>query len=492
MQSPTLAMLVRREAEIAGFVKEAFYTPILELSGFSASGGKLKDGAEAGRIAAACAGREVTVTGVQRAIRSVAPPRLYDLTTLQRDANRLLGYTAQQTLDYAQSLYEGKMLTYPRTDAKFITADMRGAVLEILGDVGFTPDIDRIIGAVSDHHAIIPTLESRAADIKSLPTGEGEIFALASGRLIAAVSPKHVYEAVTVTLDCGGNVFTAKGRVIIDAGWKTVSSADEAADEGYSHLPPLSEGQRFESAAVTVKEGFTKPKPHHTEDSILKAMETAGAEDMPDEAERKGLGTPATRAAILETLVKRGYVERVKKNLIPTERGRSLIAVLPAALTSAQLTAEWENKLLQVQKGELDGAAFMSGIAAFTKAIILDNAAPKPGFISLFPQGGPASPPLGACPRCGSPVREAGKGFFCDGGTCGFKLWKESKFWTAKKKPLTARIVSALLKNGRAEISGLHSERTGKKYDAAVILSDTGDKFPGFKLEFNRSGRAQK
>ena len=492
VQSPTLAMLVRREAEIAGFVKEPFYTPTLDLSDFTAGGEKLKDRAVADSIAAACDGQSATVTEIERVKKTVAPPKLYDLTTLQRDANRVLGYTAQETLDYVQSLYEKKAVSYPRTDSKFITADMRDTVLKILGDTGFTPDIDRIVGAVSDHHAIIPTLESLNTDLDALPTGERGVFNLVRKRLIEAVSSKHVYEAVTVTLNCGGNVFTAKGKTVIEAGWKTDGSADENEDEESSGLPPLSKGQTYDSVAVTVKEGFTKPKPHHTEDTILKAMETAGAEDMPDDAERKGLGTPATRAALLEALVKRGFVERVKKNLIPSDKGKKLISVLPDALTSAKLTADWEHMLLQVQRNELDGADFMDGIAEFTRSIVRSNAAPKPEFTALFPEAKkPDAPELGKCPRCGSPIREGQKGFFCDKRDCGFKIWRNSKFWVAKKKPLTAAIVAALLQDGRVKLKGLFSEKTGRKYDATVLLYDNGEGFVNFRMEF-AAGRAKK
>jgi len=329
VQSPTLTMLVGREADISTFVKEPFYTPMLDLGGFTASGGKHKDRSAADTIANLCSGKRAAVTNVERITKTAAPPKLYDLTTLQRDANRLLGYTAQQTLEYIQSLYEKKLASYPRTDAKHITADMRDTVFKILGETDFVPDVERIVGAVSDHHAIIPTLESRNTDISALPTGEREVFELVRKRLTAAVSPKHIYEAVTATIDCGGNTFTAKGKNIITAGWKTQADEDEKTEDGTAALPELSKGQTFDSVAATVKEGTTTPPKHHTEDTLLSAMETAGAEDMPEDAERKGLGTPATRAAIIEKLIKSGFAERSKKNLLPTDKGKNLIAVLP-------------------------------------------------------------------------------------------------------------------------------------------------------------------
>ena len=486
VQSPTLAMLVKREADIAGFVKEPFFTPTLDLGGFIANGEKLKDRNAAETIAAVCDGQNAVVTEIDRQRKTIAPPKLYDLTSLQRDANRLLGYTAQQTLDYIQSLYEKKIASYPRSDSKHITADMRDTVLKIIGDTDFTPDIDRIVGAVTDHHAIIPTLESKNADISTLPSGESEVFALVSKRLMAAVSPKHIYEAVMVTFDCAANAFTAKGKTVIEAGWKKQVDTDENEDdEDSAALPELSKDQTFYSVAASVKEGATSPPKHYTEDTLLSAMENAGAEDMPDDAERKGLGTPATRAAIIEKLVSTGFVERQKKNLLSTDKGKNLVAVLPDALTSPKLTAEWEHKLKQVERGELDGGAFLDDIASFITAIVRENAAPKPEFVPLFPESKKqASEPLGACPRCGSPVREGVRGFFCDKGSCGFKVWKASKFWTAKKKPLTAEIITDLLKDGRADVNGLYSEKTGKKYDAMVILDDTGDGYVNFKMEF--------
>ena len=501
VQSPTLAMLVQREAEIDGFVKEPFYTPTLDLSAFAASGEKLKDKSAADEIAAACSRGTATITDVERVTKAVAPPKLYDLTGLQRDANRAFGFTAQQTLDYVQSQYERKMLTYPRTDAKYITTDMCDTVLQIVGDIDFTPDVDRLVGKVSDHHAIIPTLESRGADTAAMPSGEREIFELVRRRLIAAVSPKHVYEAVTITVDCGGNLFTAKGKTVITPGWKAVQNVPDEGEDGNaedsSELPALSKGQTFESAGVTVKEGFTKPKAHYTEATILSAMENAGAEDFREiegEVERKGLGTSATRASVLEALVKRGYVERSKKNLLPTAKAKNLIAVLPTALTSAKLTAEWEDKLLRVQRGELNADEFMANISAFIKSIVLSESTAKPEYAALFPnEKQNAAPPLGACPRCGSPVREGANGFFCDGGSCEFKLWKASKFWTAKKKPLTAAIVKALLKDGRVKLTGLFSEKTGNKYDATVLLDDDGGKYVNFKMAFDtQKGKVRK
>ncbi|GHV47673.1 DNA topoisomerase [Clostridia bacterium] len=507
VQSPTLAMIVKREAEIENFVKEPYYTPILDLSGFAATGEKQKDKIAAETIAENCNAKSAVVTNIERVKKTIAPPKLYDLTTLQREANRIYGFTAQQTLDYVQSQYEKQMLTYPRTDSRHITADMRGTVSELLTGIDFDPNIYALVGNVSDHHALLPTVQSLTADLSAIPSGERAVYELVSKRLVAAVSPKHVYEAVTVTFDCGGNTFTAKGKVVIEPGWQTESYSaneskneskiqDESKDKNESEtfelsMPSkLSKNQTFDSVKVTVKEGWSQPKKHHTEDTILSAMETAGATGMPDEAERRGLGTSATRAATLEKLIKSGFVERQKKNLIPTDKGKNLIAILPTSLTSAKLTADWEQKLKQIENGEISANEFMSGITAFTKAIVLDNNKPKPEFASLFPNARKPAPSLGKCLRCGGEVTEWEKGFSCDNNkNCGFRLWKESKFWAAKKKPLTAEIVSVLLKDGRVKLKNLYSEKTGKTYRATVILEDTGGEFVNFRMEFDNSRR---
>jgi len=504
VQSPTLAMLVKREADIASFAVETFYTPVISCPGFIASGERTKDRQAAEAVRNACEGKAAAVRTVVRQKKTESPPKLYDLTALQRDANRLYGYTAQQTLDYAQALYEKKLITYPRTDSRYLTDGMgETAKTVIAGIYKFlrhgvshdTPDLGRIMdsGKVGDHHALIPTLESVVPDMAVMPDSEFRVWSLIAARMVCAVAPAHVYESITATLECGGYEFAAKGKTIIVGGWKEI---DETApdwldvrngnlDDESAPLPIIVEGDTYYIFEAAVKNGKTTPPKHYTEDTLLSAMENAGADDMPDDAERKGLGTPATRAAIIEKIIKAGFVERQKKNLIPTGKGKNLIAVLPEALTSVKLTAEWENRLQLVERGELSECVFMDGIAEFTKSIVVSNSAPKPEFMSLFPESKrQAAESLGVCPRCGSPVREGARGFFCDSRTCGFKIWKESKFWTAKKKPLTASIVAALLKDGRVALKGLYSEKTGKKYDATVVLADTGDGFVNFKMDF--------
>jgi DNA topoisomerase-3 len=488
VQSPTLAMLVKREAEIKGFIKEPFYIAELDAGGFTASSERFTDRAAAEAVISNC--DSATVTSVTQTAKSVAPPKLYDLTTLQREANRSHGFTAQQTLDYAQSLYEKKLATYPRTDSRYLTDDMAEPVDMLVRAINADAPCNagQVINSkkVSDHHAIIPTAAAVSADISALPSGEREVLQLLKTRLVCAVAEPHRYLETVVTLESGGAAFKAKGKTVQYNGWKDYAAANTDADndddEQTATIPEITEGQTF-PAAAKLKEGVTSPPKHFTEDTLLSYMENAGAEETDDSVERKGLGTPATRAAIIEKLVKTGFVERSKKNLLPTDKGVNLIAVLPAALTSAKLTADWENKLLEVQRGVLAADEFMGNISAFTKAIVLDNNAPKPEFAALFPNARKSALPLGKCPRCGNDVTEGAKGFFCESRDCGFKLWKDSKFWTLKKKPLTAEIVARLLKDGRIALKNLYSDKTGKTYSAVVELDDDG-KYVNYKMTF--------
>jgi DNA topoisomerase-3 len=513
VQSPTLALIVNREDEIANFIKTPFYSAELDLGGFTAASERYDDKAAAERVIADCS--TATVTSVTQTEKTVAPPKLFDLTTLQREANKAHGFTAQQTLDYVQSLYEKKYASYPRTDSRYLTDDMAASVAALVGVIAPTVpcEVKQVIkpSAVSDHHAILPTISAVAGDLSALPSGERAILDMLMCRVVCAVGEKHRYLETVVTLEAGGAEFRTRGKVVTHNGWKDYAAAqndganedsdgDDDDEGGDKSLPEIAEGQTF-PAAAKLKEGFTSPPKHHNESSILAAMENAGAEDFKEidgEIERKGLGTSATRAACLEALVKRGYVERSKKNLLPTDKGKNLIAVLPTALTSAKLTAEWEQKLLNVQRGELAADEFMSGIAAFIKAIVLENNAPKPEFANLFPSekrnAASNAPSLGRCPRCGGDVTEWAKGFSCaNNKTCGFKLWKESKFFTAKKKPLTAAIVGRLLKDGKVALKDLYSEKTGKTYNATIFFDGEGaDKmgqYVDFRMDFDNNSK---
>ena len=506
VMSPTLALLVRREADIQAFTSSPFYVPEITCGGFTASGEKLPDKAGAEKIRMESDGQAASVLSVEKQVRTVQPPRLYDLTTLQRECNRIYGYTAQQTLDYVQSLYEKKLATYPRTDSQYLTEDMQATaaslVLWLRGNMPFgkgcagEPDIGRVTDGskVTDHHAIIPTVEIARTGLSELPSGERDILTLIAARLLSATAQAHRFEAVTAVLDCRGHSFTAKGKTVLQTGWKEVEhlhrmglkqSKTEEKESENAALPPLQEGQTFEKVSAGVREGKTSPPKHYTEDSLLAAMETAGTGDMPEDAERKGLGTPATRAAILEKLVSAGFVERRKKQLIPTEKGRNLILVLPDNIKSPVLTAEWESMLKQVERGELAADTFMGQISDMSRALVKEHHAPEERFSSLFPDAKRnGREAVGTCPRCGTSVYEGKKGFFCDNRDCSFALWKENKFFSGKKKTITKPVAAALLKEGRVSVSGLYSEKTGKTYDAVVLLDDTGGKYVNFRLEF--------
>lgn len=505
VMSPTLALLVQREADIQAFVTKPFYIPEISCGGFTASGEKMEEKAAAEQIRTACDGKSATVLSIEKQVKAVQPPKLYDLTTLQRECNRIYGYTAQQTLDYVQSLYEKKLATYPRTDSQHLTGDMQATVTSLIlwlrDNLSFgkvcagEPDIERVTdnSKVTDHHAIIPTVEIARTDLSVLPSGERSVLTLIAARLLCATAQSHKFEAVTAVLDCSGHSFVAKGKTILQNGWKEVEclyragtkekQTDHSENEDVS-LPALKEGQTFEKVCANIREGKTSPPKHFTEDSLLAAMETAGVGDMPEDAERKGMGTPATRAATLEKLVSCGFVQRKKKQLLPTEKGVNLIAVLPEKIKSPLMTAEWESMLKQVEHGELSADAFMTGITEMCKELVKEHSAPEERFAGLFSDAKGNQQAVGTCPRCGAPVVEGKKGFFCDNPDCSFALWKDNKFFTGKKKTLTKSVAAALLKEGRISMSGLYSEKTGKTYDAVVVLDDTGGKYVNFKLEF--------
>ena len=511
VMSPTLALIVQREAEIDAFKPVPFYTVALELPGFTVSGERMADKAAAQRLKTACQGATATVKKVERKEKSEKPPVLSDLTTLQRDANRLLGYTAQQTLDYLQNLYEKKLCTYPRTDSRYLTSDMAEGlpvlvnlvanVMPFRKSIAISCDVAAVINdkKVTDHHAIIPTRNIREADLSALPVGERAVLELVALRLLCAVAEPHTYAETAVTVECAGAEFSAKGRTVRNPGWRALDAAyraglknaepdketeDKALPDG-GRLPELTEGQSLPVAGAAVKEGKTTPPKHFTEDTLLSAMETAGKDEMPEDAERKGLGTPATRAGILEKLVSTGFLERKKSKkqvqLLPSHDAVSLITVLPEQLQSPLLTAEWEYRLGEIERGELSPEDFMAGISTMLKELVGTYQVIK-GTEYLFT---PPREVVGKCPRCGGEVAEMQKGFFCQNKSCNFAIWKNSKWWAMKRKQPTKVIVTALLKDGRARVTGLYSEKSGKTYDATVVLEDDG-KYANFKLEFDR------
>ena len=427
VQTPTLAMIVQRDAEVNGFIKQKYYTSDLNCGGFILSSARIDDENAADTLVSACDGCTVTISSVKREVKTDKAPKLYDLTTLQREANKGFGYTAQQTLDYTQSLYEGKLVTYPRTDSQYLSDDMAQTAFDVakLCDTYFgfgifhTPDIAKVINnsKVSGHHAIIPTSGISTADLSSLPTGEKNILTLIVTKLICATAPAHKYEAVKLTGICNGTEFTATGRTVLDMGWKAYAKQTDKKNEEKS-LPAVSEGQTF-TVQASKGEHFTSPPKPYTEDTLLSAMERAGNEDYDEETEKKGLGTPATRAATIESLVKNGYVERVGKQLRATDRGKELVKVVPDEVKSAKLTAEWESKLQQIEHGSLPEAVFMSGIQQFIADMCRKYGSVDKS-VSLSDGG---HEPIGKCPKCGADVVKGKFGWYCK-GKCGMNIAK--------------------------------------------------------------------
>lgn len=488
--SPTLSLIVQRECDIDAFKPELLYMVQLNCDSFTASSERMKDKSQAEIIKQECCGNSVTVKSTERKEKSERPPLLFDLTTLQRTANRELGYTSQQTLDYLQSLYEKKLCTYPRTDSRYLTDDMVSLIPELVRISADICNAEQPVTMntticnsqkVTDHHAIVPTVSAVSADISVLPTGEREILRLVSRQLLCAVSEPFRYAETVAVLDCVGHIFTVKGRETLADGWKAYTE-----NEPNDRIPPeLKENGEYPVKSVSVKAGETTPPAHFTEDSLLHAMETAGKEDMPEDAERKGLGTPATRAAILEKLIRNGFVERKKSkksvNLIPTHTAFSLITVLPEQLKSPLLTAEWEYRLKQIEHGELRADEFLSDIADMLSDLTKNYHAVQ-GAEVLFPSGRDV---IGRCPRCGSEVTESKKGFFCENTQCRFGMWRDNKFWRSKHVTLTKAQASEMLQGGRVHMKDLYSEKTGKTYDAYVKLDDNGE-FVRYRMEFDR------
>ena len=507
VQTPTLKMLVDRDAAITTFKKEKYYHVRLSLSGVEAASAKIHAAEEAGNLKAACEAAQAVCTSVTREKKTVAPPKLFDLTSLQREANRIYGYTAKQTLDLAQALYEKKLLTYPRTDSSYLTDDMGGTAAQIaallagklpfMQGADFTPEISRLLDSkkVSDHHAIIPTMELAKADLAALPESERNILTLAGARLLMACAEPHIFEAVTAVFSCAGQEFTAKGKTVLAEGWKGLErrfmatlkkKADTEDDEENAlslDVPPFAEGQTFDNPQAAVTEHFTTPPKPHNEASLLSAMERAGNEETDPDAERRGLGTPATRAAIIEKLVNGGFVERKGKQLIPTKSGIELVCVLPEVLTSPQLTADWENNLTQIAKGNADPDSFMTGIETMTRELVSTYPFLSDKEKERFKE---EKPVIGKCPRCGANIYEGRKNYYCANRDCAFTMWKNDRFFEERKVTFSPKIAAALLKDGKAKVKKLYSPKTGKTYDGTILLADTGGKYVNYRIAIQR------
>ena len=504
VQTPTLAMLVDRESKIMNFKKEAYYMAHIMGNGLDAVSEHISDKTEADRIAETCENGQALVTSVVKEEKWVAPPKLYDLTTLQRDANRLFGFTAKQTLEYTQSLYEKKLVTYPRTDSQYLSDDMEGTAKNVIEaifnsllfeqNIMFNPDIKRILNSkkVTDHHAIIPTMEIIKQDLKAIPESEMKILSLCANRLLCVTGEKHIYNSTKAVITCNNTVFKVSGKEVWKNGWKEFedffknsykTTEDKSDTEGEKKLPELCEGMTIAVEQAKVSEHFTRPPKHYTEDSLLSAMERAGAEDMGDEVERKGLGTPATRADIIEKLVKDGFVKREKKQMIPTEDGMKLITILPDVVKSPKLTADWENELTLVSKGEVAAEQFMSGIETMVSDLVKTYHSVSDEYKAMFGTGKGGQEVLGKCPKCGADVVKGKFGAYCT-GKCGMNVGK------ALGVTLSDSQVKSLLQRKKILVKGLKGKKGS--YDAYLIpesiekfsYTKDGKEIKGFQYKF--------
>lgn len=500
VMSPTLALTVMREAAIAAFISEPFYTVKIQMDGFTASSERIKLKGEAEKLAADCKEASAAVTKVERKNRKEKPPLLYDLTTLQREANKIMGYTAQQTLDYTQSLYEKKMVTYPRTDSRYLTEDMAAMIPDLVqktakkfsfSDEAVPVQAGQVINnkKVTDHHAIIPTKTAAETDLSALPAGEQAVLELIARRLVCAVGIPCESDETAVELSCAGSVFKAKGSIVTEPGWKAFISGTESGkedkEEDASSIPDVQNGIELTVREAVCKEGKTVPPKHYTEATLLQAMENADAEEMPEDAERKGLGTPATRAGIIEKLVRTGFLERTgnkkTKYLIPTQKGTALVTILPEQIQSASMTAEWEEKLLEIERGKYSGDAFMGEIEAMISDLVKNYQIVPDAEILMQKQ---KSQEIGKCPVCGNDVIEGAKGWFCANRSCPFALWKQNRYFDSIGKKLTVSVAEKLLANGKVRMKGCKSAKTGKTFDVVLILEIDADGKARFRLDF--------
>ena len=501
VMTPTLAMTVVREAAISAFVPEKFYTVALALAeGSTASSKRFSQKADAEALLSACRKEASTaVQKVERKEKAENPPLLYDLTTLQRDANRLLGFTAQQTLTYAQSLYEKKLITYPRTDSRFLTEDMAASLPDLVTESAKAFGVEDTIPVhaqqfidgrkVTDHHALLPTASMAKADLSALPAGELSILRLISVRLFCAVGEPHRYAETTLTTTCAGEEFTAKGKVVLSEGWKSVERTVLGDILGKKKEPPILPDVQEQSecgiSGAELKEGNTSPPHHFTEDTLLHPMETASAESMPEGVERQGIGTPATRAATIEKLVAKGFLERKgdkkTKALLPTDKGKALITVMPEEIQSADMTADWETKLLRIERGKMDPNEFMTEIKDMISSLVNTTEVVKGANMLM------KNKVAGICPNCGNSVVERERGWFCENRECRFALWKDNAYFKRLGKHLDARMVDKLLRDGRVRLKDCKSPK-GKTYNATVLLAAESDGHSKFSLEFENGG----
>ena len=499
VQTPTLAMLVDRESKIMNFKKEAYYMAHIMGNGLDAVSEHISDKTEAGRIAGACENGQALVTSVVKEEKWVAPPKLYDLTTLQRDANRLFGFTAKQTLEYTQSLYEKKLVTYPRTDSQYLTDEMGEStetlIQMLLGEMPYAegleyqPDVSKVLNSkkVSDHHAIIPTMEVAKADIGELKERSRKILYLISARVLTATADPYIYESHKCQITCNYHTFYLTAKKTKQEGFKAIENKMKQffGVKSEKEEPELDiwAGKHYGPCDSFVSEHFTQPPKQYTEDTLLSAMERAGNEELTEDTEKKGLGTPATRAAIIEKLIQSGFVKREKKNLVPTDDGNVLITVLPDEIKSPKMTAEWEMALNHIAQNTETADEFLNGITELMQELVARYQGISEEKKNQF-QGKAKGEVIGKCPRCGADVREGKVNFYCSDRKCAFTLWKNDKFLASQGKKMDKVAAKKFLSKGKIHYKDLVSRKTGRQYEATVEMVDPGEGNVQFNLIF--------
>ena len=502
VQTPTLAMIVERNQKVTNFKKEQYFEVHLFCRDLEAVSDRMNSLEEAEQLVKQCQGKRCQITRDEEQTKTVQPPKLYDLTTLQRDANRILGYTAQETLDTAQSLYEEKLITYPRTDSQYLSDDMEQTAEELAelldGDLDFLeledyePAVDRNLNSskVSDNHAIIPTSQIRLAGQKALKTKERNILYLIESRFLMATSRAYIYESHKCEVQCEGILFHMLSHRIRQEGFKAIERKmylffGKKLPEEIHQMAEIRLLEDYGPCRAEVQEKWTQPPRQFTEDTLLQAMERAGNEDLAEDTEKKGIGTPATRAGIIEKLISSGFVSRDKKNLVPTNDGNVLITILPDEIKSPAMTAQWEMQLNQIARGEADAGGFLQGIIRMLKELISRYSGVSEKQKEQFSHG-TKKESLGSCPRCGRPVYEGQKNFYCSDRKCQFALWKNDRFFESQGKKMDAGTVKKLLAKGKIHYKDLHSQKTGRTYEATVVMADFGEGYVKFNLEFSQ------
>ena len=502
VQTPTLAMLAERQERIEHFQKEAFYKVALTDGKLTVVSENIANEEAADLLAALCNGSTAVVTQMKKERKKSFPPKLYDLTSLQREANRYFGYTAKRTLDMLQELYEEKLITYPRTDSQFVTEDMKDSVEELVGkmpvllpfvDYGqLGHDIKRVINnaKVSDHHAILPTKEAVEKGIADLPADKKNLMMLICQQLVQATGEEYLYEQTDITVKCQEHDFKARGKISVQMGFKEVEKAFkqlcvkaepvEGKEKETSIPAGYEEGMRLFPVKADKTTHYTSPPKPFNEDTLLAAMETAGNKEFDSETEKKGLGTPATRASIIEKLVSSGYAQRKGKQILPSTEGKELVKVMPEYLKSAVMTAEWENQLLLMEKGEITDTQFMGEITSLVRKILeVCREIPEEERRRFQME----REVIGKCPVCGCDVFEGKQNFYCSNRQCDFALWKENRFLGSMEKNLDKKMARELLDKACTHVKGLYSKKKDMKFDADLLLTLEDGK-PRFHLEF--------